>query len=145
MSWLFRDPQSEHWILGVRSRQLAGSQSEEHENKRICRHIDFPLKFKILLFSVLRRKELEKQPILNSYYISLWGGDDLQDISVKWDSVTPGEGLARRLSLKFPALNVSLSLKQSQPQVCLPGRSLIQPSHHRRKRQFIFILCKSEV
>ena len=64
--------------------------------------------FKILLFSFLRRKELESYHILNFYYISVWG-DVLQDTSVEWDSVTPGEGLAHRLSVKFPALADSFS------------------------------------
>lgn len=58
---------------------------------------------KILLFSFLKEKELERYHILNSYYMALWGEDVLQDTSVEWNSVIPGEGLAHRLSAKFPA------------------------------------------
>lgn len=76
----------------------------------------FPLMFKVLLFSFARRKALESYHILNSYYISLWGEDLLQDTSMEWDSVTPGDGLAHRFSVKFPALTLKLNVAQ----VCLP-------------------------
>lgn len=143
MSWLFRDSQSEHWVPGAHWGQLAGSPSEQQEKEMYSS--THQCQFKIALISRLRRKELENYHTLNSYRVSLWGKVDLQDPSVEWDSVTPGEGLAPRLSVKFPAPNDSLSLKLNLAQVCLPEHFLIRPSPRSRKREFIFNLRKSQV
>lgn len=57
----------------------------------------------IFLFSFLNENEFERPYILNSYSMALWREDALQDTSVEWDSIIPGEDHARRLSAKFSA------------------------------------------
>lgn len=57
----------------------------------------------MLLFSFQKEKELERYHVLNSSYMALWGEDVLYDTLVEWDLITLGEGLAHRISAKFPA------------------------------------------
>lgn len=108
------------WVLGLRN----------IINKILPWHTDFPLMLNIFLFSFLNENEFERPYILNSYSMALWREDALQDTSVEWDSIIPGEDLARRLSAKFSAAHQLWCF-------------LTHPSPHSRKMLFIF--CKSQV